>query len=368
MQISILLVLSASVMALFSAGCVSNVPMDITQSGRESVLPADLKLQIRLTTKLATLEDPLKMMGNSFNVHSGKVFRAVFVGGEDAPVVMDLVNSSMTQSLNDVMILATKSNVNYSVSVLVSLGDKKQILTTTSTASTAWTLDRAAREAVEKAVIDLARQAKALGFASAAESATPSLDRVLANLPNVGFGEPAEPIPATVVDVGVLKYVPYASHRVGPDRELNVYGDPEQPTCIEIGLYRSLLAYDEEKVRCLMLLQALFPEVELRGMSLQGGKSIQNGIVAEVTPPSAPDAYGGWWISVYSPARLRSEPGIQSSVSEVPVEKSSAPSILERAGWKAEDLAQSRPGSSRVYVKSYYRKDGTYVQAHSRKR
>lgn len=165
MKINILIFLSASVLAFLCAGCVSNAPMDITQSGRESILPADLKLQIRLTTKLATLEDPVKMMGNSFNVHSGKVFRTVFVGGEDAPVVMDLVNSSMSQSLNDVMILATKSNVNYSVSVLISQGDKKQILTTTSSASTAWTLDRAAREAVEKAVIDLARQAQALGFA-----------------------------------------------------------------------------------------------------------------------------------------------------------------------------------------------------------
>lgn len=205
-----------------------------------------------------------------------------------------------------------------------------------------------------------------LSLARAADPAIPSLDQVLANLPSVGFTEPAEPIPATVVDVGVLKYVPYASHRVGPDRELNVYGDPERPTCIEIGLYRGLLASDEEKGRCLMLLQALLPDVSLRGISLKGGKSMRNGVVAEVTPPTAPDAYGGWWISVYSLTRLRSESGMQSSVSEVTVSKSAAPSLLERAGWKLKDLTQSRPGSSSVYVRSYYRKDGTYVKGHPR--
>jgi hypothetical protein len=144
---------------LASSGCVSNVPMDITQSGRASILPGDLQLsKVRITVKLATFEDLVGQMGSTFNVHSGKIYRQVFTGDEDAPASLDLINSSMTQSMNDVMIFATKSNVTYSATVLLTIGDKKQIITSTATAATAWTLDRAAREAVERVVIDIAKQ------------------------------------------------------------------------------------------------------------------------------------------------------------------------------------------------------------------
>lgn len=145
------------------AGCVTNAPMDITQSGRESVIPADLRVKnIRLSVSLATLEDKVGQMGSTFSVHSGKVFRQVFVGGEDAPVSMDLVNSSMTQSMGDFMLLASKSNVTYTASVVLTVNGTKHTISSTATASTAWTLDRAAREAVERVVIDIARQSEVL--------------------------------------------------------------------------------------------------------------------------------------------------------------------------------------------------------------
>ena len=151
----------AVVLAL--AGCVSNAPMDITKSGRESVIPADLRLNdVRLSIKLATLEDNVGQMGSTYSVHSGKVFRQVFSGGEDAPFSLDLINSSMTQSMNDVMILATKSNVTYTASVVLVVDGSKQTISSTATASTAWTLDRAAREAVERVVVDIARQVEVL--------------------------------------------------------------------------------------------------------------------------------------------------------------------------------------------------------------
>ena len=145
-------------MAILS-GCVSNLPMDITQSGRASILPPDLKLsKIRLTVKLATAEDVVSQMGSTFNVHSGKIYRQVFTGGENNIVSLDLINSSMTQSMSDVMILGTTSNVTYSATLLLMIGDKKYIISSTATASTAWTLDRAAREAIERVVIDIAKQ------------------------------------------------------------------------------------------------------------------------------------------------------------------------------------------------------------------
>ena len=144
----------ACVAALLFAGCMSNVPMDISHSGRDSILPPGLELKnVRITTKLATREDVLAQMGSTFNVQSGKVYRVVFTGEETAPATLDLVSSSIGQSMG----LLTAS-VTYNVTATLKYGDKTQVLTATGTSSTAWTIDRAARNAVEQAVIDLAKQ------------------------------------------------------------------------------------------------------------------------------------------------------------------------------------------------------------------
>ena len=44
-------------------------------------------------------------------------------------------------------------------------------------------------------------------------------------------------IPATVIDVADFKNVPYKSFRVNEDVELNIYGDPENPAGVELGIY-----------------------------------------------------------------------------------------------------------------------------------
>ncbi|MGC4074807.1 MAG: hypothetical protein QM760_20345 [Nibricoccus sp.] len=208
--------------------------------------------------------------------------------------------------------------------------------------------------------------------AQSKDPSLPSLPTVLATVSQAGIKETIEEIPATVVDTGILKFVPYASHRIGPNRELNIYGDPEKPTCVEIGLYRELLNSPEEKARCIQLLQRLVPDIKITGLSLNGDKMLKNGVVAEVTTPDSPDAYGGWWVSVYSLSRLRGESGERSTVSEVIVDRAAAPEVLQAAGWTSDQFTYARPPSGtssghRVYVKGYTRKNGTYVRPHSRR-
>jgi hypothetical protein len=53
-------------------------------------------------------------------------------------------------------------------------------------------------------------------------------------------------IPATVVDKGIMKNVPYLSHRAG-NFEFNVYGDPDQPACLEIGVYGTIIPKSDRK-------------------------------------------------------------------------------------------------------------------------
>lgn len=214
--------------------------------------------------------------------------------------------------------------------------------------------------------------------AQASAPQAPSNTAALDALTKVGYTEQALQIPATVIDTGILKYVPYLSYRIGDDRELNIYGDPESPAGVEIGLYRSLLNSNEEKYRCIKFLSGLYSALNFDTVRPTGGKTLSGNWVIEVTMPDAPDAYGGWWISVYNLDRLHQAAGTSANISTVSESRSSS------ADWTPQQMIYARPSPpassnyssssssthsvGRVYVKAYTRKDGTYVRAHSRRK
>lgn len=216
-----------------------------------------------------------------------------------------------------------------------------------------------------------------LALAQAKDSSLPSQAKALSALKLSGFTEPPVQIPATVVDVGILSYVPYSSFRVGTDRELNIYGDASAPACVEIGLYRSLLNSEEEKRRCVSFVKRIFPSFDPRSIRLSGGKFMTGGLVVEITPPEATDSYGAWWISIYSLALIHDAAGTSASVSIVSVAKNEA---VSSGVWTESEisLARNSPTSSReskkservydrdVTIKAYTRKNGTFVPAHTR--
>ena len=139
-------------------------------------------------------------------------------------------------------------------------------------------------------------------------------------------------IPATVIDKGILKNVPYMSHRSG-NTEFNLYGDPDDPAGLEIGVTRELLKSDAAKAECLEVIAALLSDprdvAALRSLNLKPGKTERDGVTFEITPETAEDAYGGWWISVYSPklldeARASDEELKRIAVTEEELEKEAA--------------------------------------------
>jgi hypothetical protein len=193
-------------------------------------------------------------------------------------------------------------------------------------------------------------------------------------------------VPATVVDLGIFKNVPYFSHRSG-DFEFNVYGDPDQPACLEIGLYNGGTNAAERKA-CLDTMLALLNDPAdrdlLRSVNLNKGMLRRSGMVFEVTPPTDKDSYGGWWISVYDEkaldrqrasdgelasitvTRIQVKTGVRGPVSPVSVHGPTPAS--NKLLWQEHDLKMARPetspsAESRVYKRGVHRKDGVYVVA-----
>jgi hypothetical protein len=112
-----------------------------------------------------------------------------------------------------------------------------------------------------------------------------------------------QPIPAVVIDKGVLKNVPYKSYQAG-NYEINIYGDPERPAGLEIGVYNELLKSVKAKSNCIDFLAALLASSAdqqlLRSLQLTKDSKERDGLTFEITPETDEDAYGGWWVSVYS--------------------------------------------------------------------
>ena len=192
-------------------------------------------------------------------------------------------------------------------------------------------------------------------------------------------------IPSTVIDKGVLKHVPYTSYRAG-EYELNVYGDPEAPACFEIGITGALLKSADAKRNCTDIVSSILNDSAassfLKALKQEGDKKVRNGITYEITPPTAEDAYGGWWISIYSEtlldksrataAELAAITTTRKDVKSVDAAPKPAPAglavdpVLE-GRWGNEDLADARKSKDKpeeeqaVYKPAVSRKDGVYV-------
>jgi hypothetical protein len=216
-------------------------------------------------------------------------------------------------------------------------------------------------------------------------------------------------IPATVIDKGVMRNVPYLSFRCGIDYELNIYGDPDDPASVEIGIYRSLLGNESAKQNCINFINSILPDNQgrtaLQQLDRRRALYEKDGLTLEITPETAEDAYGGWWVSAYKEKALNGARASDAEVESISVPRrvrSKASNSNDLYAWSGDDMRLTRgarlddasafqayppatptptppryskppavgasSGGDRVYVRGYYRKDGTYVQPYTRSR
>jgi hypothetical protein len=115
-------------------------------------------------------------------------------------------------------------------------------------------------------------------------------------------------VPATVISKGEFRNVPYKSFRVNEAIELNIYGDPEEPAGLEVGVYGFRAKF--EKLRRLLrsymagYLTTRDEVAKLYSIGLEGGTATAGDLTIVVTPPSAPESYNAWWLTVYNKKKL----------------------------------------------------------------
>jgi hypothetical protein len=116
-------------------------------------------------------------------------------------------------------------------------------------------------------------------------------------------------IPATTIEKGVFARIPYLSFKINQRVEMNVYGNPEDPVAIEFGVYErkpSEITRFKKITRTYLagLLDTKQEIAALYSLDDKGGSKTVGNLTFQVMPPDAPDADGGWWISIYEQKRL----------------------------------------------------------------
>jgi hypothetical protein len=173
-------------------------------------------------------------------------------------------------------------------------------------------------------------------------------------------------VPALVVEEGPLKNVPYMSFRSG-NYEFNLYGDPDAPAGVEIGVYKDLLKSDAAKKKCLETMADMMGDLKdaevLKGLGLKEIKKEREGFVFEITPETAPDAYEGWWISVYDTAAIEKARASQEELDKITATREEMERLQKEA--KEEDRKRRE---AEAQAKAIVKKENADAAAAERKR
>lgn len=174
--------------------------------------------------------------------------------------------------------------------------------------------------------------------ANAAPSRLARWDRCVEVIGPKTWDGPIRQVPALVVDEGPLANVPYQSWRSG-DYEFNIYGDPDAPAGLEIGVYNKHLKDEAAKKQCVAALAELLGEAKdrdvLKALPLAAGKQQREGFTFEITPETAPDAYGGWWVTAWDDAAIAKARATQEEIDRITATREEMEALAKQA--KEED-------------------------------
>ncbi|MBI5383977.1 MAG: hypothetical protein HZA90_04750 [Verrucomicrobia bacterium] len=137
-------------------------------------------------------------------------------------------------------------------------------------------------------------------------------------------------VPATVITNGTLRNVPYISFQFSFAYELNIYGELEKPAGFEIG-FRPHVGGDHTsaKSNCVGFIESMLnrggDKEIIRSLKWTEDLVKNDGVAFEVTPPTAADAEGGWWISVYDERAVEMSRASQAEMEAITQTVPSAP-------------------------------------------
>jgi len=170
-----------------------------------------------------------------------------------------------------------------------------------------------------------------------------------------------EQIPATVRTEGPMRDVPYMAFRVNNEVELNIYGDPNDPSGIEMGIYgdHSRSETMQEALRT-FLAGFLFSKEEIGKLyEISEGKAAVGKMHFEVEERDGPGRERGWWISIFNPRRLADARMHKDDYARLTAPVDAVQSAEGRRGLdrvrQVSHRGEAGRGEARVFLRGFYR-------------
>jgi hypothetical protein len=153
--------LAAAVLLL--AGCVSQtITMGLDGGGENRIAPTDV-INVALANGIAGRAEPVHSFFGSVNekllLATGGVWVKVFIGGENAPAKLELVSTKLSENIAGG---GFTTRYTYEIDARLLFAGESYPIKVKGSRAAAMMIFSAQRQAVELAVVDAARQAKAI--------------------------------------------------------------------------------------------------------------------------------------------------------------------------------------------------------------
>ncbi len=159
-------------------------------------------------------------------------------------------------------------------------------------------------------VSDVKKEAAAAPHVSNNGHRIPDWAQIVSLLANNGWARGLKQVPATMIESGVWKNVPYVSFRCASGGyEVNIFGDLNNPAAVQIGAMSYLCNNAEAKSNCVNFICSVLASADarktVRSLNWDQKESKKNGgMTFETVLPGEWGSYGGWWVSVYNDSAL----------------------------------------------------------------
>src|SRR6185369_2264666 len=170
------------------------------------------------------------------------------------------------------------------------------------------------------AVSDMKKEAATAPHVSNNGQVIPDWAQIISILATNGWAAGMKQVPATMIETGNFKNVPYVSFRCGDGGyEVNIYGDLNRPAAVQIGAMNYQHQTTSEKSNgvnfaCSVLEDAAVRKI-IRALHFGRKDTQQNGdMTIETILPGEWGSYGGWWVSIRNDAALASAQASQAEL------------------------------------------------------
>lgn len=170
------------------------------------------------------------------------------------------------------------------------------------------------------AISDVKKEAATAPHVSNNGQVIPDWAQIVSILATNGWAAGMKQVPATMIETGNFKNVPYVSFRCGNGGyELNIYGDLNNPAAVQIGAMNYQHQTAQEKSNCVNFACSVIEDAALRKMIRalnfdQKDTQQSGGMTIETILPGEWGSYGGWWVSVRNDVALASAQASQAEL------------------------------------------------------